>query len=962
MSKARFEFNTPEAPFEITVAGTVDHRSMGGWKEDPQATYNPTISLGIANEGDCPVVNPRIVVDGGKSWFDIRHIVDDFAQPGMNDQEKAFALWQWCRRNISGGPTFDGPVWGDTRSMTRFMNAFGTGACGTYHIVMPVIGMEAGLRTFSGCFANCSHAVQHEWYDGQDRYFDAHIPHGAAQPQGWFALKLNNREIAGVADIMEDRHLIERAGSGPDRYDYVAYFGPGSHFSEEKLERHDPHRMALTLRPGESIRWSWSLDGPAWQPDPEPIRQAGVHCSGRIDYTPRIKDHDLQRDAVRFKNLRPVEHKGRPALQLMNAAQPGEIVYQLRCPYPITGIEAVCEQYDGSEQSRIMLACSLDGNSYIEQPADEQQATTTDHAHTLRITDHPQLRQPNFTHTVWFRVTIKGGKTLVGPPRMSVHFQAYRPSLPSLYCGRNRIRFQGRFSPSVAASAQDGTPANWSFEEQATPGQTPHGWTAFGKTDGVHLGRWYAETEPIHGNAIFAAASHYTAKDGGIYQQVDWPHSRRVSAAVYIATPGDSTAGSGCRIGLDPAGGTDPDAETIVWSPFARGPIWKRIETGPVNPAPDSKRITVFLHHKHALDGHQFNVTGFDACVLEDADAAKPAPSGNRERVCVEYAWNQMPDWPVPKAPSQPVHPADRGRFGFNESIKWSPAVINDDEIDNHEIYISPRADLAWPVMPNTHHITGCAEQVFRLIAPDVLRDGATYYWRVRARSKRGVWGNWSDTWSFVAAGPNTPAALKAVYDAGNGSAYLSWKPPESGEPVEHYEVYASGEHGFSPRRAAESAYMVGRQLELPANLIAVTKENRLEVTERTEVFFRIASVDKDGNRSVVTPIASLPSPVLLPVELPPAEVGRPYKVRLPARLRTGRYARSLKKGLIIDGADEPTFSLASIGNEKSWFNVDPKTGKLSGTPTSSGTYQVSVNLEDGRGGRSDHRYLLNVR
>lgn len=142
------------AGFEIVVPGTVDHRSMGGWKEDPRADHNPTLQLTIANVGDRPVVNPRVVVEGGPDWFDIDHIVREFARPGMSEQEKSFALWHWCRRHISEGPTFEGPVWGKTRSMTRFMNAFGTGACGTYHIVMPVIGMQAGLRTFSGCFAD----------------------------------------------------------------------------------------------------------------------------------------------------------------------------------------------------------------------------------------------------------------------------------------------------------------------------------------------------------------------------------------------------------------------------------------------------------------------------------------------------------------------------------------------------------------------------------------------------------------------------------------------------------------------------------------------------------------------------------------------------------------------------------------------------------------------------------------
>ena len=948
------------AGFEIVVPGTVDHRSMGGWKEDPRADHNPTLQLTIANVGDRPVVNPRVVVEGGPDWFDIDHIIREFARPGMSEQEKSFALWHWCRRHISEGPTFEGPIWGKTRSMTRFMNAFGTGACGTYHIVMPVIGRQAGLRTFSGCFADCSHAVQKEFYDGQDRYFDAHIPHGNGQPQGWFALKLDNVEIAGVDDIMADRYLIDRAGSGPERFDYVMYFGPGCSFHEVKPGHGDPHDLSMTLRPGERICWYWDMRAPAWQPDAADIVKTGVHTSGRVEFSPRLTDAALRTDAVAAVNMRSRTDGG--GIAPADASRPAEIVYAVHCPYPITraSIDADVDIAEGGEAS---LAFSFDGKAFDVIWTSKTAGGRVAHAVAPA---HERLRQPNFTHDLWFRAVLRGETTVLKRLTLREDFQAYRPSLPSLHTGRNRVCYAAApcAIPDVdLTGAEKLGLRNGGFEDGAAAGQPPAGWTLFGRTDGSHTGEWFSGLRPVQGKTLLAAAAHHEVKNGGAYQRLVWRGGTRVNASVFVATPGDSTRSSGCRIGLDPTGGTDPAAASIVWSDWARSPTWKRIETGPVAVRSADRHITIFLAHRHALDGGRFNVTGFDACVLEDPDE-KPraaATRAARDMVLVEYRWRAMPDLPVPKAPASPVYPANGGRFGFNGEMKWSPAsVAGKGTVDNYEIFISPRADLAWPVLPNTHRLTGSAQPSFRLIAPDALRDGVTYYWRVRGRSSDGVWGTWSEVWSFTASGPNAPRGLTARYDPGTGSAQLAWNAPAGGRAVDHYEVYGSGEHGFSPLREPEPGDAVGQRVVRPATLIAATKDTSFDVTGRPEAFYRVAAVDKEGNRSVVTPVAALPTPALLPVPLPPATAGKPYKTHVVARLRTGRYARSLRKGLIVDGADDPAFAITDDGGA-SWLSIDAKTGELRGTPQARGAWQITIRLADGRGGSATRTYTLRV-
>jgi len=119
-----------------------------------------------------------------------------------------------------------------------------------------------------------------------------------------------------------------------------------------------------------------------------------------------------------------------------------------------------------------------------------------------------------------------------------------------------------------------------------------------------------------------------------------------------------------------------------------------------------------------------------------------------------------------------------------------------------------------------------------------------------------------------------------------------------------------------------------------------------------------VIAVDAQGNRSVPTAIVTLASPALSPAEIPPAVAGQPYSATLPARLRTGRYVIPLR----YDQADGPHFSIRT-NTGADWLEIDPSTGVLSGVPPAdvSGVFELTVTLEDGRGGKCERLYRLRV-
>ncbi len=70
----------------------------------------------------------------------------------------------------------------------------------------------------------------------------------------------------------------------------------------------------------------------------------------------------------------------------------------------------------------------------------------------------------------------------------------------------------------------------------------------------------------------------------------------------------------------------------------------------------------------------------------------------------------------------------------------------------------------------------------------------------------------------------------------------------------------------------------------------------------------------------------------------------------------------SLREGVIIDGADEPTFSLQGESS-RGWLTIEATTGALSGVPSEQdvGVQDFAVTLADGRDGKCTRRYQLQV-
>jgi len=558
------------AEYTISVGGLLDAENTHVHRGAYHPLFQPNVELTITNTGDVRVVNPRITINGTGDWFDgeslARASVADAAGPG--DEEKARALWDFFRRNIDEGPTYNEACWADTRSFVRFMNCFGSGACGTFHVVMPMVGRDAGLVTESGCLADCSHAVQRVLYGGRDHFLDALMSCGTSGPRGYVPLELDNQTVASIASIMDDHYLVERCGTWPGFYINVAYFGPGSSFhSTAKGGWREPRTMGMTLRPGESIRRTWRPVIQGWLEEaPSPVSSG----EGQVMLRPRLEPAAVRRDA-RFASS--VETAGGTLRTVGDGT--GEIVYELYSPYVVIGcrmsaiLELPAEDY---EQARLQI--SFNDSEWHDRW--RPSAGGRQHAWVEDRTA-PAFHRPSFTHRVLFRLILPP-KARASDLEMSLMFQAYVPSLPALRLGLNRIVYRDETPGSHALTIEH----RWRESSQFGPPDAPPA-AVLPPNDGeAGCGPTFKWTPPageIEGYEFYLSPRADLA----------WPQL----APFHVVVPGSRPEYT------PPVADALSDAQRYYWRVRARSPAgvwsswsptWSFIARGPRSP----KRLRVF--------------------------------------------------------------------------------------------------------------------------------------------------------------------------------------------------------------------------------------------------------------------------------------------------------------------------------------------------------------------------------
>jgi hypothetical protein len=370
--------------------------------------------------------------------------------------------------------------------------------------------------------------------------------------------------------------------------------------------------------------------------------------------------------------------------------------------------------------------------------------------------------------------------------------------------------------------------------------------------------------------------------------------------------------------------------------------------------------------------------------------------SPGARQVRVTHAWRERDAWRPPTAPAQALQPAEGAAVeGTRLTFRWSPATSPDAEVTvaDYHIQVCERPDLRWVISSNFDKLIsltpskGKTEWTIPYVG--LLNPDTTYYWRVRAQDSRGVWGPWSQRFSFRCRAPGVPLKVQIVPGEQPGTLDLTWEDnPEGRRPVA-YKVYGSDEQGFT---ASDSEYVVrmGRgfcdtmeefiakpknspdygDVKTPANLIDRVTARRLTVIgpevnlpNTNRAFYRVAAVDEQGNESGPSDYAAAPRPWF--VTRPPltARAGQQYRYEPRALLSLGHLTcRTGGPGGSYNAAfwqrEKLTYSLPQT---PAWLRLEGSV--LAGTPpaTATGPQAVTLEVKNNRGEQARQEFTIVV-
>ena len=345
-------------------------------------------------------------------------------------------------------------------------------------------------------------------------------------------------------------------------------------------------------------------------------------------------------------------------------------------------------------------------------------------------------------------------------------------------------------------------------------------------------------------------------------------------------------------------------------------------------------------------------------------------------KVRITHNWVERSASQPPAAAPEAVNPADGGESsGTDVVFQWKAAEVPGGKVGDYQFELSRRADMKLPLSMDFYKlisrtgdvistksqdgiITSAAVKCqYTLAKPGLLTPDEKYYWHVRAMSDKGVWGQWSKTWSFTARGVACPTDVTLDYDRAAGVCTLKWKANPAGSKPAKYRVYGSDEKAFtaSDERFQSTVGVSTKEMAawnpcFPANFIAETTGTELVVLGRgvdlpaaNKTYYRVVAVDAQGKRSGPSDYATAPRPVIYSKPVVAAAVGAEYRYQVTVNRSLGDLSARMKGGDQISGyfdIEKPKFAIAQ---GPAWLKIDAATGLLSGTPDAQGQVQVTV-------------------
>ncbi len=389
----------------------------------------------LRNAGDRIVVDPRVIVNGRKDWFNIDSILAEIIEPGYSDRAKAMAIWRLLVANRYHD--FPTRYQYEMHDPVRLLNVYGYGFCDDASNSFMALAKQAGLK--ARVWHLSGHVVSEAYYDGDWHMFDA-------DGELFYALA-SDQTIAGVRRLARSPQLIRNNPSpNPLYYDTEHIVDLYTSRRDNRVagwyDGESRHIMAFDLRPGESImrsRKNWGRHVTNLSKNPPEL-----YGNGRFSFEPVLRDELFRLGASEATGL-VVEAEGVDRRVLVFTADGdagrARLSYEFASPYPVVGGRVrIAGELRGHGSVELELAQDGEGWSRVWQSS---AAGEIDRQISLDAFLSRKSERPVYRHhlRVAFSAHAEGARLRLEVLRFDSDFQLAPRALPSFEQGANEVRY-----------------------------------------------------------------------------------------------------------------------------------------------------------------------------------------------------------------------------------------------------------------------------------------------------------------------------------------------------------------------------------------------------------------------------------------------------------------------------------------------------------------------------------------
>ena len=712
------------APRVVESSGQSYEVPVGG-------TLGPeNVTVRVQNTGTTTIERGRLVVNG-RDWSSIDAILASVLSPGMTDEAKARALWQFVRENQYHWPS---PSY-QTREGTdpvELVGVYGYGLCTQVNAALGALFERAGLPARFWLLAG-QHDVVEVFFSDDWHLMDA--------DRDGLYLEWDNTTIASVEDLRSDPALVARAGAGhAELVELYGAAGPTWWRPASAVYRVG-RDLGWRLAPGEWLEFDWTAGGyhddAGWGAPPPPTRASGRRGWGWHAGMPDA----LARFAQAGHTALAVLPSGMPGLTAATPSAPAVVTMPQYVSYPVVGASLTLRGFLGSPDDRVEVLAS------------------------------PHVG----------RIELLGSDVLAGGHRLA-----------GVFAGESGVATYSEDGNWPALHAMRGlVPGAVVYRVRPSPGALAIG--VGGRFYRFDLGDLVAVSVSVDGTAWTPAWTAAPNQLGYIDAVADVTGVVSGAAAFFVRyellsrSLGPLSVGwtAGLQaIRMEGVGGVEPVVVGTIRA-GEPGAFDTVVDLGPAVAAPgDSAHYQYSVTIRVTSQGGVSGVESFDLeSEFQVAPGALPglAKGVNEVRLLsdtadfeatVTHTWREVHRAHAPSPPARPIHPADGGSIAQGAAIplNWEPALDDDGEaMFQYEVLVcgSPACEVplagifehrtAPYLSPGADAILGTPDDVktpddaHEWIAPfgSWLIEGRTYYWKVRAQDIEGHWGPFGPVWSF---------------------------------------------------------------------------------------------------------------------------------------------------------------------------------------------------------------------